>query len=157
MNPGQFGLQARTRRPRDFQGNSRIWHSTRFLIEVHRPPFLNIAKTFESLIRLSSFSSTLQTGTVSWQFVTLSVTVRELSRQYGERQVVIYVRGSYFTYMLCYFDYGVVRVLANRLRDKQQTLKMKSCSDGNRRDSTTVISCRWYERCQPLFKPLNSK
>jgi len=61
------------------------------------------------------------------------VAVRELSREYGERQVVIYVRGTYFICMLCYFDYGVVCVLANRLRDKQQILRMKSCSDGNRR------------------------
>lgn len=116
---------------------------------------MNIAKTFESRIRLSSFSSTLQTGTVSWQFITLGVAVRELSRQYGERHVLIYVRGSYFICMLCYFDYEVVRVLANRLLDKQQTLEMKSCSDGSRRESTTVFSCRWYERCQPLCKPLN--
>ena len=118
---------------------------------------MNIAKTFESRIRLSSFSSTLQAGTVSWQFITLGVAVRELARQYGERQVVIYVRGSYFICMLCYFDYGVVRVLANRLRDKQQTWRMKSCSDGSGRESTAVISCTWYKKCQPLCKPLNCK
>ena len=50
--------------------------------------------------------------------ITLGVAVRELSRRCGEREVVIYVRGSYFICMLCYFDYGVVRVLANRLHDK---------------------------------------
>lgn len=100
---------------------------------------MNFDKTFESRIRMSSFSSTLQTGTVSWQFIAVDVSVRELSRQYGERQVVIYVRGSYFICMLCCVDYGVVRVLANRLRDKQQTLRMKSCSDGNSRESTTHL------------------
>ena len=96
---------------------------------------MNIAKTFESRIRLSSFSSTLQNRTVSWQFITLGVALRELGGQYGERQFVIYVRGSYFICELCYYDNGVVRVLANRLRDKQQTLRVKSCSDGNSRES----------------------
>ena len=39
MRQRHVGLQARPRRPRDFLGNPRIWQSTRFLIEIHGPPF----------------------------------------------------------------------------------------------------------------------
>jgi hypothetical protein len=103
----------------------------------YKVPFLNIAKTFESQLSLSSFSSILRTGNISWQFITLGVSVPELSRQYGERQVVIYVHGYYFVCTLCDFDYRVVRVLVNRTRDKQQTLRKKSCSNGSSGESKT--------------------